>query len=86
MLFVNGYTNQFSNTIRALTHTNPPRDLNEATLAVDTEISTAIYAARAAVHNSMNKIHQDLWFSTATCSSTFPLLQIYIYYNKTGKF
>jgi len=43
-----------ANAIRALTHTNPPRDLNEATLAVDTAISTATYAARAAVHNSMN--------------------------------
>ncbi len=43
-----------ANAIQALSHVNPPRDNNEATLMVDTAISTATYAVRAAVHNSMN--------------------------------
>jgi len=35
-------------------HSNPPKDLNDATLLVDTAISTATYAARAAIHQTLN--------------------------------
>jgi len=39
-----------ANSMRALAHANPPKDLNDATLLVDTTISTAAYAARASIH------------------------------------
>jgi len=51
-----------ANAIRALTHTNPPRDLNDASLLVDTAISTAAYAARAAVHNTLHASPGSLAF------------------------
>jgi len=39
--------------MRALAHTNPPKDFNDATLLVDTAISTAAYATRASIHQTM---------------------------------
>jgi len=43
-----------ANSLRALLHSNPPKDLNDAMLLVDTAISTATYAARAAIHQTLN--------------------------------
>jgi len=51
-----------ANAIQALSHVNLPRDLNEVTVMVDTAISTATYAARAAVHNNINILPGPLVF------------------------
>ena len=41
------------NNLRTLLHTNPPNNINDANLLIDTALATAGYSARAAMHHTL---------------------------------
>jgi len=70
-----------ANGLRALAHHNPPGDMNAATLLVDTAISSASYAVRAAVHQTMKispgalVFHRDMFLNIPVIADLHLLLQ-----------
>jgi len=70
-----------ANGLQALTHHNPPGDMNAATLLVDTAISSASYAVRAAVHQTMKispgalVFHRDMFLNIPVIADLHLLLQ-----------
>jgi len=67
--------------MRALAHHNPPKDLNDATLLIDTAISTAAYAARASIHRTMGispgslVFHRDMFLDIPLIADLYLLQQ-----------